>query len=130
VRCPHCSPKKEQVSWLDSYARLTHCLAQTVAHWCRKLPIRHVAALFGLHWDIVRLLDRRRLAQQLHALPEPEPRHLVMDEFALYNDEQCIRLDELLAANEALATVYVMKAELRALWIAQTDWAWRRVGKD
>lgn len=250
VHCPYCGPKQEQVRWLGRYARLTCRLAETVAHWCSKLPIRHVAALFGLHWDTVRLLERRRLAQQLDALPEPEPRRLVMDEFALYkghryatvvmdadtrrvlwvgegrsreairpfftwlgparcaridavamdmntafdlevkahcpqarvvydlfhvvakygrevidrvrvdeanrlrddrparrvikqsrwlllrnpehlkNDGQRIRLDELLAANQALATVYVMKAGLKALWNAQTGWAWRRAWKD
>ena len=250
VRCPQCGPKMEQVSWLDRYARLTRRLADTVAHWCSKLPIRHVAELFGLHWDTVRQLDRRRLEQLLNALPEAEPRRLVMDEFALYkghryatvvmdadtrrvlwvgegrsreavrpffawlgpkrcarieavamdmntafdlevkqhcpkarvvydlfhviakygrevidrvrvdeanrlrhdckarqvvkqsrwlllrnpenlkSDAQRIGLGELLAANQTLTTVYVMKAGLKALWSARTGWEWRRAWKD
>ncbi|WP_197457476.1 DesA/ISL3 alpha bundle tail domain-containing protein, partial [Crenobacter luteus] len=42
------------------------------------------------------------------------------------SDRQRIRLDELLAANQALSTVYVMKAGLKALWSVGTGWAWRR----
>jgi len=250
VRCPQCGPKMEQVDWLDRYARLTRRLAQTVAQWCSKLPIRHVAQLFGLHWDTVRQLDRRRLEQQLATLPEAEPRHLVMDEFALYkghryatvvmdaetrrvlwvgegrsreairpffewlgakrcqaieavamdmntafdlevkqhcpqarvvydlfhviakfgrevidrvrvdeanrlkddkkarqvvkqsrwlllrnpenlkSEEQRVSLQELLAANQALLTVYVMKSSLKAIWSARTAWAWRAGWKE
>ncbi len=94
----------EQVSWLDRYARLTRRLAEAVTHWCSKLPIRHVAELFGLHWDTARQLDRRRLEQQLATLPEAEPRRLLMDEFALYKGHR-------------YATV-VMDAETRrVLWV-------------
>lgn len=48
------------------------------------MPTQHVAELFGLHWGTVRRLERRRLHSQLAALPRPQPRRLVMDEFALY----------------------------------------------
>lgn len=250
VRCPQYGPKMEQVNWLDRYARLTRRLAQTVAQWCSKLPIRHVAQLFGLHWDTVRQLDRRRLEQQLATLPEAEQRRLVMDEFALYkghryatvvmdaetrrvlwvgegrsreairpffewlaakrcqaieavamdmntafdlevkqhcpqarvvydlfhviakfgrevidrvrvdeanrlkddkkarkvvkqsrwlllrnpenlkSEEQRVSLQELLAANQALLTVYVMKSSLKAIWSARTAWAWRTGWKE
>lgn len=34
-------------------------------------------------------------------------------------------LDELLAANQALTTVYIMKASLKELWHAKTAWQWR-----
>ena len=34
-------------------------------------------------------------------------------------------LDELLAANQALTTVYIMKASLKELWQANTAWQWR-----
>lgn len=36
-----------------------------------------------------------------------------------------ISLDELLAANQVLATVYVMKAGLQALWSVGTGWEWK-----
>ena len=34
-------------------------------------------------------------------------------------------LDELLAANQALTTVYIMKASLKELWHPKTAWQWR-----
>lgn len=40
--------------------------------------------MFDLHWSTVREIDRRRLQQFGAALPEPQPRRLVMGEFALY----------------------------------------------
>lgn len=44
----------------------------------------HVAQVFGLHWETVRVLERRALEQKLEALPEADARRLVMDEFALF----------------------------------------------
>jgi transposase len=248
VVCPTCGHRREWVSWLERHARFTQRLAQTVAHWCTRLPIAHVAELFGLHWSTVRTLDERRLEATLAALPPAQPTRLVMDEFALYKghryatvvmdadtrrvlwigegrsraairpffqalgsdgcariqavamdmntafdlevrqhcpqarvvydlfhviakygrevigrvrvdaanalshdkparrvvkqahwlllrnpdhlkDHQQVRLDEVLAANQSLMTVYVMKAQLKALWTATTAWAWRRAWK-
>ena len=248
VACPTCGHRREWVSWLERHARFTQRLAQTVAHWCTRLPIAHVAELFGLHWSTVRTLDERRLDATLAALPPAQPTRLVMDEFALYKghryatvvmdadtrrvlwigegrsraairpffqalgsdgcariqavamdmntafdlevrqhcpqarvvydlfhviakygrevigrvrvdaanalshdkparrvvkqahwlllrnpdhlkDHQQVRLDEVLAANQSLMTVYVMKAQLKALWTATTAWAWRRAWK-
>lgn len=246
VACPDCGTRMESVSWLDRHARLTRRLADTVSLMCTRLPTAHVAELFGLHWSTVRSIDRRRLQTAVAALPPPQPRRLVMDEFALYKghryasvvldadtrrvlwiglgrsraavrpffevlgEEGCarieavamdmntafdlevrmhcpnarvvydlfhvvakygrevigrvrvdaanalrhdkparrvvkqahwlllrnranlktptqqIRLDELLAANQSLMTVYVMKEQLKELWRAPTAWAWRR----
>lgn len=39
--------------------------------------------------------------------------------------EQQASLDELLAANQALTTVYIMKAALKELWFADKAWQWR-----
>jgi transposase len=39
--------------------------------------------------------------------------------------DQQPKLDELLAANEALMTVYIMKASLKELWRASSAWHWR-----
>lgn len=250
IVCDNCGQRMERVSWLDRYARLTTRLAEAIAHWCSKLPIQHVAESFGLHWETVRQIDRRRLLLQLADLPEPQPRRLVMDEFALYKghryatvvldadtrrvlwvgegrsreairpffvwlgpvrcrqiqavamdmntafdlevqqhcpqarvvydlfhviakygrevidrvrvdeanrqrhdrpkrrvikqarwlllrnpehiktEAQRIGLQELLAANQSLLTVYVLKAGLKTLWAAQTAWGWRRAWKD
>ncbi|MEJ7746125.1 MAG: ISL3 family transposase [Luteimonas sp.] len=246
VACPDCGSRMESVPWLDRHSRLTRRLADTVSTLCARLPTAHVAELFGLHWSTVRTLDRRRLEAAVAALPPPQPRRLVMDEFALYKGHryasavldadtrrvlwigqgrsraavrpffealgpegcarieavamdmntafdlevrrhcrqarivydlfhviakygrevigrvrvdaanqlrhdaparrvvkrahwlllrnranlktpaQHIRLDEVLAANQSLMTVYVMKEQLKALWMAATAWQWCR----
>ena len=41
-------------------------------------------------------------------------------------DDQQPKLEELLAANQALMTVYVMKASLKELWFASSAWQWRK----
>lgn len=244
LRCGACGTRTERVGWADRHARITLRLARFVGVWCEKLPAAHVCKLSGLHWETVRKIDRQRLEGKLAALPEAQPRRLVMDEFALFKGhryatvvfdadsrqvlwvgegrsrealriffewlgparcadivavamdmntafdlevrqhcpnarvvydlfhvvakygrevidrvrvdeanrlkgdlpqrkvvkrarwlllrnsdnipaDQQPRLDELLAANEALMTVYVMKASLKELWFAGSAWRWR-----
>lgn len=245
VGCGTCGKRMESVSWLDRYSRMTKRLAEAVIQSCRRLPTLHVAELFGLHWDSVRLLERRALQAALEQLPKAQPRRLVMDEFALFkghryasvvldadtrrvlwigegrsraavrpffealgpegcarieavamdmntafdlevrqrcpqarviydlfhviakygrevidrvrvdeanrlrhdkparkiikqarwlllrnpenlkHEDQQVRLQDLLAANQSLMTVYLMKAELKALWSPTTAWGWR-----
>ena len=48
------------------------------------MPIKHVAQMFCLHWSTVQQLDKRSLAGLMSQLPQPQPTHLVMDEFALH----------------------------------------------
>lgn len=40
------------------------------------------------------------------------------------------KLDDLLAANKALMTAYVMKASLKELWQPSTPWQWRRAWRN
>lgn len=40
-----------------------------------------------------------------------------------------MHLQDLLAANQSLMTVYVMKAELKALWSIGSAWEWRKAWK-
>ncbi|MGY4526937.1 ISL3 family transposase [Pseudomonas sp. TE21394] len=249
VGCNACGKRMESVSWLDRYSRMTKRLAAAVIQACRRLPTLHVAELFGLHWDSVRLLERRALQAALEKLPKAQPRRLVMDEFALFKghryasvvldadtrqvlwigegrsraavrpffeelgregcarieavamdmntafdlevrrhcpqarvvydlfhvvakygrevidrvrvdeanrlrhdkparkvikqarwlllrnpenlkrEDQQVRLQDLLAANQSLMTVYLMKAELKALWSPTTAWGWRSAWK-
>ncbi len=245
VDCPRCGHCLQHVRWLDRFARMTRAMAQTVAQCCKRLPIKHVAQMFCLHWSTVQQLDKRSLAGLMSQLPQPQPTHLVMDEFALHKGhryasvildadtrrvlyiakdrsreairpffealgeagcrriqavamdmntaydlevrQHCpnarvvydlfhviskygrevvsrvrvdaanrlrhdkparkvvkrahwlllrnpetlkkteqVRLDEVLAANQSLLAVYVMKEQLKALWSAPTAWAWRR----
>ena len=249
VGCGACGKRMEAVSWLDRYSRMTRRLAEAVVKACLRMPTLHVAQLFGLHWDSVRLLERRALQTALDSLPKARPRRLVMDEFALFKghryasvvldadtrrvlwigegrsraavrpffeelgpegcaqieavamdmntafdlevrhhcpqarvvydlfhvvakygrevidrvrvdeanrlrhdkparkvikqarwlllrnpenlkgDDQRVHLQDLLAANKSLMTVYLMKAELKALWSPATAWSWRSAWK-
>ena len=224
VGCRDCGKRMEAVSWLDRYARMTRRLSEAVIQACERLPTLHVAQMFGLHWDTVRLLERRALQAALSILPKAQPRrvlwigegrsraavrpffeelgpegcarieavamdmntafdlevrqhcpnarviydlfHVVakygrevidrvrVDEANrlrhdkptrkvikqarwlllrnpqnLKTPEQTVRLEDLLAANQALMTVYLMKAELKTLWTPSTAWGWRSAWK-
>lgn len=84
LNCPHCGPCLQHVRWLDKHSRVTKRLAQSVGQCCEHSSIKHVAQQFGLHWSTVRHLDQLRMMGLLAALPTPEPRRLVIDEFALF----------------------------------------------
>jgi transposase len=82
----------------------------------------HVIARFGR--DVI---DRVRVDQANALRAEPKARQvikrsrwLLLRNRANLDDEQAIRLNELLAANQPLATVYVLKAELKEIWYAPT----------
>ncbi|WP_198918894.1 ISL3 family transposase [Pseudomonas chlororaphis] len=72
----------------------------------KRLPTLHVAQLFGLHWDTVRLLERRALQTALSDLPKAQPRRLVMDEFALFKGHR-------------YASVVLDADTRRVLWIGE-----------
>lgn len=82
--CPSCGRCLQHVPWLDRHARLTQRLAQAAAACCARMPIAHVAEMFGLHWSTVRRLDHQRLQSRVASLPVAQPRRLIMDEFALF----------------------------------------------
>lgn len=106
VECGACGKRMESVSWLDRYSRMTRRLAEAVTQACRRLPTLHVAELFGLHWDSVRLLERRALQAALEKLPKAQPRRLVMDEFALFKGHR-------------YASVVLDADTRRVLWIGE-----------
>ncbi|WP_413795677.1 MULTISPECIES: ISL3 family transposase [unclassified Pseudomonas] len=106
VGCGACGKRMEAVSWLDRYSRMTRRLAETVIQTCRRLPTLHVAQLFGLHWDSVRLLERRALQAELDKRPVARPRRLVMDEFALFKGHR-------------YASVVLDADTRRVLWIGE-----------
>ncbi|WP_350298283.1 ISL3 family transposase [Pseudomonas putida] len=106
VGCGACGKRMESVSWLDRYSRMTKRLAEAVIQTCRRLPTLHVAELFGLHWDSVRLLERRALQTALEKLPKAQPRRLVMDEFALFKGHR-------------YASVVLDADTRRVLWIGE-----------
>ena len=87
VRCPTCGPTVERLPWLDRYARMTTRFAASVARLAQVLPIKQVAAWFGLSWDTVQAIDHAAMAARLgpitpHTLAGV--RRIVIDEFALH----------------------------------------------
>nr|WP_230381601.1 transposase [Pseudomonas fulva] len=140
---------------------MTKRLAEAVIQACERLPTPHVAEMFGLHWDSVRLLERRALQAALEKLPKAHVVYNLFDAVAKYGrevidrvrvdktnrlrhhkparkvikqarwlllcnaenlkrEDQQVRLQDLLAPNQSLMTVYLMKAELKALWSPAT----------
>ena len=96
----------EVVSWLDRYARMTRRLAEAVIRACERLPTLHVAQMFGLHWDTVRLLERRALQAALSTLPKAQPLGLIMEEFVLFKGHR-------------YASVVLDADTRRVLWIGE-----------
>jgi len=82
----------------------------------------HVIARFGR--DVI---DRVRVDQANALRAEPKARQvikrsrwLLLRNRANLEDDQAVKLDELLAANRPLATVYLLKTELKEIWYAPT----------
>ena len=96
-------------------ARIVYDLFHVIAKYGREVISRvRVDAANQLRHD----KPARRVIKQAHWL-------LLRNPASLKTPAQQIRLDEVLAANQSLMTVYVMKEQLKALWTAPTAWAWR-----
>ena len=61
LACPRCGPKLEHLDWLAPYSRVTQRVAREVARLCPWLPVKHVAAFYGLGWGGVQGLDKGAL---------------------------------------------------------------------
>lgn len=88
----------------------------------------HVVAKYGRE-----VVDRIRVdqANQLKADPVgrraiKRSRWLLLRNRQNLNDQQAVKLDDLLAANKPLMTVYVLKAQLKELWYAPNEAEARR----
>ncbi|MDQ3160046.1 MAG: ISL3 family transposase, partial [Pseudomonadota bacterium] len=97
-------------------ARVVYDLFHVVAKYGREVIGRvRVDAANTLRHD----KPARRVVKQAHWL-------LLRNRANLKTPAQHVRLDEVLAANQSLMTVYVMKEQLKALWTASSAWQWRR----
>lgn len=106
VACPRCGPTLERLSWLDRYSRVTRRLAESVARLCQVLPIKHVAAFFGLGWDAVKAIDKRHLAERLGPVDLSGVALLAMDEFAIQKGHR-------------YATVVIDPTVKKVLWVGR-----------
>lgn len=103
LQCPRCGPTVEAVPWLDRYQRMTRRLADKIAGLAQLMPIKHVAAWFGLSWDTVKQIDHRALAARLGPLEVTGVRRIAIDEFAIHRGQQ-------------YATIVVDVETKRVLW--------------
>ena len=106
VACRVCGPRLERLSWLDRYARVTRRLAASVVRLCRVLPVKHVAAFFGLHWSTVKTLDKAALTASLDPVDLRGVELLAMDEFAIQRGHR-------------YATVVIEPTTRRVLWVGR-----------
>jgi len=106
VACAHCGPKLELLSWLDSYARLTHRLADSVAQLCTVASILHVSRHFELNWKTVKNIDKGHLQRQLGPVDLEGIEVIGMDEFAIQKGHR-------------YATVIVEPTRKRVLWVGR-----------
>jgi len=106
LACPCCGPKLERLSWLDRHQRVTRRLAESVARLCAVLPIKQVAAFFGLGWDQVKAIDKRHLQAELGEIDLAGVSVIAMDEFAIQKGHR-------------YATVIVDPAVKRVLWVGR-----------
>ena len=89
-----------------------------MARLCQVLPIKHVAAFFGLGWDAVKAIDKRHLMDTLGAIDLSGVSILAMDEFAIHKGHR-------------YATVIIDPTIKKVLWVglmASGQITMRRVG--
>ena len=84
LRCPQCGPTVEAVPWLDRYARMTTRFAESVARLAQVLPIKQVAAWFGLSWDTVQAIDQAAMQRRVGPPDLTGVRQIAIDEFAIH----------------------------------------------
>jgi transposase len=106
VMCPCCGPRLERLDWLDRHARVTRRLAASVARLCQVLPVKQVAAFFGLHWNTVKDIDKRALQRDLDPVDLSGVTVLAMDEFAIQRGHR-------------YATVVIEPHTRRVLWVGR-----------
>ena len=106
VACPVCGPKLEHLPWLAKYARVTGRFARSVARLCKVLPIKHVAAFYGLGWDTVKAIDKAWLEATLGEPDLTKLELLAMDEFAIKRGHR-------------YATIFVEPNRKEVLWVCR-----------
>jgi len=106
LACPRCGPKLEALDWLEPYARVTSRLAASVAKLCKVMSVRHVAAIYGLAWSTVKLIDLRHLQRELGPPRLDNVEVIGMDEFAIQKGHR-------------YATVIVEPYRKAVLWVCR-----------
>ena len=103
--CEHCGgPHLEELEWLSPHRRVTRRLEEAIGRLSQVMPLKQVAAFYGVGWHTVKAIDQALLQQQVN---EPDWRsieYLGMDEFALHKGHR-------------YATVIVEPLRRQVLWV-------------
>lgn len=101
-------PILDAATWLSVPRRrvLCPCCGPKLVRLCRVLPIKQVAAFFGLHWHTVKDLDKRALQRDLDPVDFSGVEVLAMDEFAIQRGHR-------------YATVVIEPHTRRVLWVGR-----------
>lgn len=75
---------REPVSFTDGQRRFTKRFGRYVVGLCALLPIKHVASLLGVGWDLVKTLFKEHLTQRLRRRKMGNVRYIAVDEFATH----------------------------------------------
>ncbi|HFD81141.1 MAG TPA: ISL3 family transposase [Gammaproteobacteria bacterium] len=105
--CSHCGgPHLEALDWLSPHRRVTRRLEEAIGRLSRMMPLKQVAAFYGVGWHTVKAIDKALLQQEVL---EPDWRgieYLGMDEFALHKGHR-------------YATVIVEPLRRQVLWVGE-----------
>jgi transposase len=103
--CEQCGgPRLKALDRLSSHLRVPRRLEEAIGRLGQVMPLKQVAAFYGVSWHTVKAIDRRELQQQV---VEPDWRvieYLAMDGFALYQGHR-------------YATVIVAALRRQVLWV-------------
>jgi transposase len=106
VQCPRCGPRVEAIPWVDRYQRMTKRLTEKIARLACVLPIKEVAAWFGVSWNTVKQVHQRALLARLGPPDFTGVRQIAIDEFALHR-------------GHTYATIVVDVETKRVLWVGR-----------
>ena len=105
--CRHCGgPRLEELDWLSPHRRVTRRLEEAIGRLSQVMPLKQVAAFYGVGWHTVKAIDKALLAQQVKQPDWRDIEYLGMDEFALHKGHR-------------YATVIVEPLRRQVLWVGQ-----------
>ena len=103
--CEQCGgPHLEELDWLSPHRRVTRRLEEAIGRLSQVMPLKQVAAFYGVGWHTVKAID---LAALQRRVKEPDWRsieYLGMDEFALHKGHR-------------YATVVIEPLRRQVLWV-------------
>lgn len=103
--CERCGgPQLEDLEWVRPYRRVTRRLEEAVGRLCQMMPLKQVAAFYGLAWHTVKAIDKQMLERTVGTVDLTGVRYLGMDEFALHKGHR-------------YATVIVEPLRREVLWV-------------